>query len=133
MSQKQLEHSLMYNVYSDDINDRQNEIEGGLFNNPMINAAIKALSIEDKEKYKKIGDDLYGTINYVDIVNEGQHISENIPDDAIEAVLYIESQLRSGLHPVDMGVDEINLMANAYGDEWYSKWNYTKQDLTEIN
>jgi hypothetical protein len=132
MSKKQLEHSLMYNTKTVD-NDRQDEIEGGLFNNPMINAAIKALSIEDKEKYKKIGDDLYGTINYVDIVNEGQkQISENIPDDSIEAVLYITSQIRSGLHPVDMEVDEINLMINAYGDEWYTKWNYTKEDLVEI-
>ena len=37
---------------------------GSLFNNPMIEAAMKALSPEDLERYKQIGEAMYGTVDF---------------------------------------------------------------------
>ena len=127
MSQKQIEHSTSYNL---PIDDSQNEEYGSLFNNSMVTAALKALSPEELKKYQEIGNDLYGTTDFV-AVQEGR-VPDGVPEDAKDAVAYIECQLNSGLHPSDMDSNEKDLMASAYGDEWYTKWDYTKWDLLEI-
>ncbi len=127
MSQKQIEHSRSYNHH---IDDNQNEEYGSLFNNSMVNAALEALSPDEIKKYQEIGNDLYGTTDFVG-VQEGR-IPDGVPEEAKDAVAYIECQLNSGLHPSDMDSNEKDLMASAYGDEWYTKWDYTKLDLMEI-
>ena len=123
MSQKQIEHSRSYNLI-------ENEEYGSLFNNSMVTAALKALSPEEIKKYQEIGNDLYGTTDFV-AVQEGA-VPDGVPEYAKDGVEYIECQLNSGLHPSDMDSNEKDLMASAYGDEWYTKWDYTKRDLMEI-
>jgi len=125
MSQKQVEHSASYHP---PIDNRQNEEEGSLFNNSMITAALNALSPEELKKYQEIGKDLYETTDFV-AAQEGR-VPDGVPEDAKEAVAYIECQLRSGLHPSDMESNEKDLMASAYGEEWYTKWDYTIEDLS---
>ena len=123
MSQKQIEHSRSYNLI-------ENEEYGSLFNNSMVTAALKALSPEEIKKYQEIGNDLYGTTDFV-AVQEGA-VPDGVPEYAKAGVAYIECQLNSGLHPSDMDSNDKDLMASAYGDEWYTKWDYTKRDLMEI-
>ena len=98
-----------------------------LFDNPMTRAAMAALSEDDKAKYKEIGEHLYGRINFED----GQTLNNMAPPMA-EAVAYIVSQLQSGLHPSMMDDNEKALLLDAYGDKWYEKWNYIKEDLDDI-
>ena len=98
-----------------------------LFDNPMVRSAMAALSDEEKEKYKTIGEHLYGRINFED----GQSIN-NMPPSMSEAVEYMENMLLSGLHPSDMDNNDKELMKDAYGDEWYKKWGYTSNDLYSI-
>jgi len=98
-----------------------------LFNNPIVQAAIAALSEEDKERYKMIGDHLYGRINF-----EDEQSLNNMPPSMAEAVAYIEMCMRSGLHPSMLEDNERALLKENYGEEWYKKWGYVEQDLTEI-
>ncbi len=98
-----------------------------LFDNPMSRAAMAALSEEDKAKYKTIGDHLYGRINFED----GQTLNNMAPPMA-EAVAYLETQLQAGFHLSMMEDNEKALMADAYGDEWYERWGYVKEDLEDI-
>lgn len=98
-----------------------------LFNNPMTRAAMEALSEEDKEKYKKIGEHLYGRINF-----ENGKCENNIESDMLEAAAYIKMQLDSGIHPSHLDDNEKNLMKETYGDKWYVDWNYVEQDLNDI-
>jgi hypothetical protein len=98
-----------------------------LFDNPMTRAAMSALSVEEKEKYARIGEHLYGRINFED----GQALN-NMPPPMVEAVACIELQLESGLHPSMLEENEKNLLNDAYGEEWYLKWNYVKEDLDDI-
>ena len=123
MSQKQIEHSRSYNLI-------ENEEYGSLFNNSMVTAALKALSPEEIKKYQEIGNDLYGTTDFVAVQEGG--VPDGVPEYAKDGVAYIECQLNSGLHPSDMDSNDKDLMASAYGDEWYTKWDYTKWDLMEI-
>jgi hypothetical protein len=98
-----------------------------LFDNPMTRAAAEALSEQDKEKYKRIGESLYGTVDF----ENGENM-DNIPLPMADAVAYLEAQLKSGLHPSMLESNEKTLLENVYGKEWYTKWGYVAGDLTEI-
>jgi len=102
-------------------------IEDDLFDNPMVRSALAAMSPEDKEKYKQIGEKMYGSLNFEDaryLINPDTQMTE--------ALGCLESQIRSGLHPSDMEENEKAILVDAYGDEWYKKWGFVKEDLSEI-
>ena len=98
-----------------------------LFDNPMVRAAMAAMSEEEQEKYKKIGEQMYGNMNF----NDSRYtIDPNAKLD--EARECLESQLRSGLHPSDMEDNEKAVLVDSYGDKWYEKWDYVEGDLIDI-
>ena len=101
--------------------------DNDLFEGALAKAALAALSDEDKERYKKIGQELYGNI---DFVSEDPKTSMN--NEMIESLACIEVQINSGLHPSMLEENEKELLKDAYGEDWYKKWNYTEKDLTEI-
>jgi len=109
------------------VQNKQNIDQNDLFNNPMTKAAFNALSEDEKQKYKRIGKELYGHLNFED----GKVLSE-LPPPMEEAIAYVSEQLKSGLHPSMMDEDEKALMQECYGNEWFVKWGYTLEDLTEI-
>jgi len=97
-----------------------------IWNNPMVNNALKAMSKEDLEKYKKIGEQLYGGVNFEDstIVNQ-------LMTPADEAVAYIEEGLKSGLLPEDLDENEVILLQQTYGEEWYKKYGFSREEVSE--
>lgn len=98
-----------------------------LFNNPMTQAAIAALSNEDKERYRFIGEQLYGNIDY-----EENKVLNNMPLAMVEAVACIERQLQSGLHPSMLEDNEKAILRDVYGENWFLEWGYIKEDLDSI-
>lgn len=98
-----------------------------LFENQMVRSAMAALSEEDKERYKMIGDHLYGRINFEDCQS-----LNNMPPSMAEAVAYVERQLQAGFHPSMLDENEKALLVDRYGDEWYKEWGYIKEDLVDM-
>jgi hypothetical protein len=98
-----------------------------LFDNPMTRAALAAMSDEQKRKYKEIGQEMYGHMNF-----EDSKVLNNIPHPMEETIAYIQEQLKSGLHPSDLEDNEKSFLTDALGKEWYNKWGYVKEDLTSI-
>lgn len=101
--------------------------DNDLFDNPMVRAASSALSDEDKERYKRLGEALYADVDF-----ETCKSLNNIPAPFVEAVQYLELQLNSGLHPSMLEDNDKILLKDAYGAEWYKKWGYIEADLTDI-
>lgn len=97
-----------------------------LFNNPMVNNALKSMTPEQVEDYKKIGEQLYGNINF-----EDSKILNNMPGPMAEAVAYVEEGLKAGLLPEDLDENEVALLCNAYGEDWYVKFGYVKEEVPE--
>lgn len=120
MSKKQKEHAQNYINSNEDLNP------ASIFNNKQFKEAFNSLPKEEQEKYKKIGEDLYNTIDYI---NTGMTLAEQDPN---EVIAFIENQLRSGIHPSDMEEGEKLIMSDTYGEEWYTKWGYVKEDLNDI-
>ena len=102
-------------------------MDDDLFDNPMVRAALAAMSPEEKEQYKQIGEQMYGNMNFED----ARHLI-NPEAKMTEALACLESQIRSGLHPSDLEDNEKAVLEDAYGEKWYEKWGFTKGDLSEI-
>jgi hypothetical protein len=98
-----------------------------LFNNPMVNNALKAMTPEQIEHYKKIGEHMYGNINFVD-----SKIINNMAPPMAEAVAYVEEGIKSGLLPGDLTEDEVALLSNAYGEKWYEKYGFQEHEVPEV-
>jgi hypothetical protein len=98
-----------------------------LFNNPMVNNALKNMSKEELENYKKIGEQMYGNIDFVD----SKIIKNNLPPPVAEAIAYVEEGIKSGLMPVDLEEDEVIMLTKAYGTEWYEKYGWKRHEVPE--
>ena len=97
-----------------------------LWDNPMVTSAIKAMDKEQLEKYKKMGEYMYGSINF-----EDSKIINSVEPPLSESVAYIEQGIRSGLLPSDLTEDEIVVLDNAYGEKWYENYGFTKDQIPE--
>lgn len=97
---------------------------GDLFNNPAITNALKNMSPEQLEQYQAIGEQLYSNVDIV----KGEILSNKDPPTE-EKLSYIISGLKSGLLPSDMSEDEIMLMIEYYGDDWFEKFGINKNDI----
>lgn len=106
--------------------------------NIMREKYMSKMSKEDIQSYEEFGKKFFN----FDFVNSGEPMSsENTDQDTEqktnkpkeinleECVANITKQLQSGLHPRYLTQEETNLMIAAYGDEWYSNFNYKKEDL----
>lgn len=84
---------------------------------------------EERQKFQKIGERLYSSFD----AHKGQVLPGNDIESVRleEALAYVVESLKSGLHPKYLSYDEIHLLRAAYGDEWYEKWSYTKEDLPQ--
>lgn len=103
------------------MSESNEQLKGSVFDNSYFKNAFNALSEDEKEKYRKIGNYMYGdTSNYMSQ-------SGGAPP-AEESIKYIESSLRSGLLPRDLSSEEIYFMKDTFGDKWYKKYGYKKED-----
>ena len=95
-----------------------------LFDNPMIRNAKKAMTPEQLEQYKKIGEQMYGAGKMEKME------TPDLDDRFKESAAYIIEGLKSGLLPKDLDTDERRILQEVYGDEWYKKWGYTAKDIS---
>jgi hypothetical protein len=99
---------------------------GDLFNNSLVNNALKALSPEQIENYKKIGEQLYGNINF-----EDAKILNQIAPPTAESVAYVEEGIKSGLLTEDLTEDEVVLLSKVYGEKWYEQYGFKEHEVPE--
>ena len=98
-----------------------------LFNNNTLTNALNALSENDKKRYKELGEEMFGSIDF-----EDGNVLNTYPPPVRESILDIEQQIKDGLHPSDMEEPEKKLLEEIYGKEWYKKGGFAKEDLLEI-
>lgn len=106
------------------MDSEQKTAKGSVFDNPYYQKAFDALSDEDKAKYRKMGQHMYGKIDF-----EQNKVLDNPPAPPEETLKYIETSFKSGLLPRDLDEDEIEFMKNTYGNEWYKKYDFVEEDI----
>jgi hypothetical protein len=90
-----------------------------------VNYMKSLLPPEEIEKYEKIGQRLY--MNHDEAMGEFKTSSSAITLE--ESLAYVVEGLKSGLHPKFLSSDEIHLLRAGYGDEWFTQWGYTREDV----
>lgn len=103
---------------------RNRNIENDLFDNPMVKNILKSMSPDEIQKYKQIGESLYGNVKF-----ETNEVTNNIQPPMEESVAYIKEALKSGMLVEDLEDNEIKFLKDYYGDNWIEKLNLNKQDL----
>lgn len=98
-----------------------------LWDNAMTRSAMKSMSPEELQRYKEIGEAMYGGMDF-----EGSKVLNNVPVPMEEAVAYVEESLKSGLHPSMLEENELALLNDVRGELWYKMWGYSEEDLKEI-
>lgn len=98
-----------------------------LFNNPAVNNALKSMTPEQLAEYKRFGESLYGGINF-----EDNAVVNNMPPPMAESVAYVEEGIKSGLLPEDLTEDEVALLCDAYGKQWYLRYGFKEHEVPEI-
>jgi hypothetical protein len=88
--------------------------------------ASENMNPQDIEKYKKYGENMYGSIDY----EKTQTHEMNSPVD--DCVFYIIEGIKSGLHPSMLEDDEKDLLLKIKGDKWWEEYGYIKKDLDDI-
>jgi len=99
--------------------------DGDLFDNPMTRVASDALSEQDKERYKAIGEE----IHQIDYTNSGLN---NMPEQMVESIAHLSECVKSGLHPSMLEDNEKEILVEGLGKTWYKKYGYVEADLDEI-
>lgn len=97
-----------------------------LWNNPMVENARKALSPENLERYKKLGESMFNGMDF-------QKSTTAQPPALEDAIFYIEEGLKSGLHPSMLQSEETRIMREFRGDKWFEEWGYVENDLEKIH
>jgi hypothetical protein len=104
--------------------------ESNLWNNDMVKNAVNALSPEDKERYKMIGESMYKDVNFD--TSQLNDSNSNIPPFLSDATAYILECIKSGLHPSMLNENEKMILTEVLGKDWYTKYGYVEADLTDI-
>jgi hypothetical protein len=102
-------------------------IEDNLFDNSMTRAATSTLGPEELDRLKKIGEKMYGTIDF-----ESSKVLNNLEDPIAEATGSIVESIKSGQHISTLEDNEKLVLEEVYGKEWYLKYGYIKEDLDNM-
>lgn len=95
-----------------------------LFNNPMVQAAKNAMTPEQLENYKKIGEYMYNNDTYK-IAQVGSKVNTANTE---ELILYATSSLKSGGDPADLTDEELRALINTYGDKWFERFGIEEHE-----
>ena len=93
-----------------------------LWNNPMVKNAMKAMTPEQLESYRIMGENLYGDMNF-----------DNLEYHVDNTAAYLMSLLKSGIHPSYLDENDKEILNQKIGKEWYKQFGFTENDLKQIN
>ena len=96
--------------------------------NTLGKAILENMDPEDVEKYSKMGEYMYSTTDFQASIPKPK---KSMEDDMVDGVFYVEEALKAGLHPQDMEKKQVQLMYEIYGEKWYEKYGYTKDEVPE--
>ena len=91
----------------------------------IIDMAKKALTPEQQEEYKKIGEYMYSNEAFK-LMAEGPSIK---PPKEENLLIYTTEALKSGLSPKELTAEELKVLIKFYGNSWYERFGYDKSEV----
>ena len=103
-----------------------NKNNNDLYDNPMVQAAKKALTPEQIEEYKRIGEYMYNKTDYHLTEVKSSQIKKANPTDLLN---YAVQMIKSGGDPKDLTPEEVNMLVGVYGEKWYEQFDLEENDV----
>jgi hypothetical protein len=98
----------------------------GLFSNPAVDSALKALTPEQRAEYEAIGKYMFQT----DFATTGKKVRK--PEEEMkEGIDYISGLIKSGLDPNDLSDKELLIM-QTLGDDWVVRFGYEPSEVRKV-
>lgn len=110
--------SLMQKYTPDQLSDM---LSSQRVNQDLYDAVKGNFTQEQLDTYQEMGRTFYEPSNF----------ETEMPSDRTVAVAYTTEMIKSGMHPSFLQEEEKQLMEWAYGKNWYTRYGYTEQDLTQ--
>ena len=104
-----------------------------LFSENRLKEMQDKISDEDKERYKKIGEEFYNAIDFEAVNTQGAAASSNSDEIEMENIAQLKLMLNSGIHPSYLNNEEKSMLSNAFGEKWYENFGFLETDLNRIN
>lgn len=95
----------------------------------MIEAAKKAMTPEQLEEYKKIGEYMYNSVDYKTTTSAGVQIRESKDEDLL---LYATEALKAGGDPKDLTEPELQVLCKVYGETWYERFGFEPNEVPKV-
>jgi hypothetical protein len=95
-----------------------------LFDNPMVQSAKRAMTQEQLDEYKRIGEYMYNNKNYVEV-----ETAKKSPPTTQELAMYAYEFIKAGGDPKDISDEELNALFQIKGKEWYKDFGFDKEDV----
>ena len=112
------------------IPDHTDDVSNGaaydLFKDPALMSAKANLPPEQREKYERAGKMMYN-YNF-----EKAGVERDFDAMINKAYEELKWTICQGLHPSLLNKDEANVMKEVLGTDWYERFGYTENDLSEI-
>ena len=89
-----------------------------LFNDTKLKSMFENLTEKEKQDYKRCGEHMYNK-DYESLGTEDPKL--------VDAAAYIAEGLKSGLRPSQLDKNEIEVMRSIYGEQWFTRYNYTSE------
>lgn len=97
-----------------------------LFDNPMVRSARQAMTPEQLENYRRVGEYMYKNIDYINTEVKSTQIKKANPTDLLT---YAVQMLKSGGDPKDLTADELNMLVSVYGENWYEQFDLDPSEV----
>jgi hypothetical protein len=90
-----------------------------LFKDPAYKQMFERLPESEQKKYKNEGSYMY---------SKDFEVVDDLQEKLIESAAYISAGLKSGLRPSQLEKDEVNVMRQLFGKEWYKKYYFESEE-----
>jgi hypothetical protein len=90
-----------------------------LFTDPNLKALYDQLPEEEKNEYKRSGEYMYS--------KDYENTNNDLESRLLEAAAYINEGMKSGLRPSQLDEDEVKVMREIFGSEWYKKYYFDSE------
>jgi hypothetical protein len=107
-------------------NHDNNPVNDTLFDNPFVNSARQSMSKEQLDDYERKGKCMFEDVDFDKVTETG------LPPFFEEPTAQIEECIKSGLHISMLTDNEKNVMKEVFGEKWYQKYGFVKEDLDDI-
>jgi len=92
-------------------------------------SACQSIPESQQEQLRKLGEKFHQSFRV-----ETQQPSFRPTNEIVleESLAYLVENLKSGLHPKFLSSDEIHLLQAGFGDEWYTQFDYKKDEIPQL-